>query len=264
MNTTYNGFYRGRVVGHGMCGSVKVWIPEVYPPDWEYEPKFLPLAEQAQPITAFGSNQNPLEGATTETKGSPSGVYSYPAIGSYVWCFFVGGNIEHPVYFAACINMTPEAEDQWEKVELTESSKGIVFHYHLPPEDRENGEELDDVTLEVFTRDSPRSVKLTVTADNKDTKKMANNHVKISREGIDIFSSEKITIRATQGVDIKGRNISLNADNKIKAESTKSVNVISELIEADSTKYGTGGHFLVTYWSRFMGKLKKMPMRFPL
>ena len=85
------GFYRGTVLKHLDNGFCKIWIPGVYPDEWNsYEnADKLPSAEQASPLS-FGAN-------------SGSGVFSYPNIGSTVWCFFANDDQNLPVYFAATL-----------------------------------------------------------------------------------------------------------------------------------------------------------------
>lgn len=40
-----SGLYRGVVVRHLEHGKLKVWIPGVYPEDWQNDPMLLPDAE---------------------------------------------------------------------------------------------------------------------------------------------------------------------------------------------------------------------------
>lgn len=76
MNAVSPGFYRGLVLKHLRNGMCKIWIPGIYPAELSSyeEADKLPSAEQASPI-AFGTNGG-------------NGVFSYPNIGSVVWCFF--------------------------------------------------------------------------------------------------------------------------------------------------------------------------------
>lgn len=92
----YYGNYRAYVLLHGPAGKVKLFIPGVSPgatipseisADTDYI-NLLPWAEPAAPI--FGGSNN------------GNGVFSYPNIGSTVWCFFENGDYLRPVYFAAC------------------------------------------------------------------------------------------------------------------------------------------------------------------
>lgn len=102
----FSGIYRGKVISHLLCGRCKIWIPDVYPEIWsefvssdlkdaygnDLKGAMLPDAEQASPL--FG-------GAMTG-----NGSFSYPKLGSYVWCMFEREEIQHPVYFASAIDLT--------------------------------------------------------------------------------------------------------------------------------------------------------------
>lgn len=76
MHPVKPGMYRGIVLKHLSHGKCKVWVPGVYPDDWQYleNADCLPDAEQASPIS-FGTNKG-------------LGVFSYPNINSVVWVFF--------------------------------------------------------------------------------------------------------------------------------------------------------------------------------
>ena len=95
------GFYRGIVLKHLSAGRCKIYIPGVNPPEWNSYDKAdnLPSAEQAAPI-CFGVNQG-------------NGVFSYPNIGSAVWCFFQNGDQNMPVYFASSLGGKP-ASGNWD------------------------------------------------------------------------------------------------------------------------------------------------------
>ena len=77
------GIFRGKVVQHLENGILKVFIPDVYAPEFEFEPSKLPDAEMAVPI--FGGNNN------------GNGVFSYPNIGTYVICQFLNGDQNLPI-----------------------------------------------------------------------------------------------------------------------------------------------------------------------
>jgi hypothetical protein len=83
------GFYRGRVIKHLEHGKCKIYIPGVYDEEWVLKPSLLPDAEPATPL--FGGG---IEGR---------GIFSYPCVGSTVWCFFVNEDQNYPVYFAATL-----------------------------------------------------------------------------------------------------------------------------------------------------------------
>ena len=85
------GFYRGQVLKHLSNGFCKIYIPGVYPQEWNTTAAAdnLPSAEQAAPM-CFGTNDG-------------LGIFSYPRIGSTVWCFFANGDQNLPVYFASTL-----------------------------------------------------------------------------------------------------------------------------------------------------------------
>lgn len=83
-----SGFYRGKVLKHCDNGKCKIMIYGVYPETWKDSPEKLPDAEQASSI---GFDNTP-----------GNGFFSYPEIGSIVWCFFANEDQNLPVYFATC------------------------------------------------------------------------------------------------------------------------------------------------------------------
>ena len=80
------GFYRGKVVKHCKDGFCKVFIPGIYPDEFENNPDALPDAEQASPLFGGGTQGN--------------GMISIPDVNATVWCFFQNGDQNLPVYFA--------------------------------------------------------------------------------------------------------------------------------------------------------------------
>ena len=111
-----SGFYRGKVVqrSSNKHGLLKIWIPGVYPEEWEDQPSMLPDAEPASPLFAGCNNGN--------------GMFSYPNIGSTVWCFFQNEDQNFPVYFAATYGGT-EAAGQFATCEAIPTSEdGAYIH----------------------------------------------------------------------------------------------------------------------------------------
>lgn len=76
------GFYLGTVIRHLPHGRLKVWIPSIWPDEWKDKPERLPACMQITPQFA-GSNQG-------------NGVFSYPNIGSTVFCGFANGDQNLP------------------------------------------------------------------------------------------------------------------------------------------------------------------------
>lgn len=77
------GQYRGVVKAHGDNGKCRVYIPAVYPSEFENTPENLPWAEPAQPLFASGK--------------SNVGAFQYPKLESTIWVFFEGGDINYPI-----------------------------------------------------------------------------------------------------------------------------------------------------------------------
>ena len=88
----YFGLYRGEVMQCLNNGFCRIRVPDILEAN-EGDINTLPIAEQAQPIGG-GANTN-------------NGTFTYPDIGSIVWCFFEGGNLERPVYFATSNARSP-------------------------------------------------------------------------------------------------------------------------------------------------------------
>jgi len=83
------GNHRGKVKLHGSGGLCKVFVPAVYPSEYENQPSMIPWCEPAQPLSVTGRDG--------------IGVFQYPDIESTVWVFFEGGDINHPVMFCGTL-----------------------------------------------------------------------------------------------------------------------------------------------------------------
>lgn len=95
------GFYRGIVLKHLPFGKCKIFVQGVYESTLSNMSDYIPDAEQAAPL--FG-------GCNTG-----NGTFSYPNIGSTVWCFFANGDQNMPVYFASTLG-GDNAFGQYEKI----------------------------------------------------------------------------------------------------------------------------------------------------
>ena len=88
------GIFRGIVKDNtGDKGYCKIFIPGIYPAEYENNTQLLPWAEPAQSL--FGGNYS-SSGLNSET-----GICSWPKIGAVVFIFFDQGDHNFPVYFAA-------------------------------------------------------------------------------------------------------------------------------------------------------------------
>lgn len=94
-DTRHFGICRGIVKDNtGDKGQCKIYIPGVYPAEYENKPALLPWAEPAQPL--FGGNYSSSDGLNSET-----GICSWPKKEAIVFVFFDQGDHNYPVYFAA-------------------------------------------------------------------------------------------------------------------------------------------------------------------
>ena len=112
---TYNGFYRGTVMQCLNNGFCRIRIPGILEA-LNGDINTLPLAEPAQS----------LGGGTTF-----NGQFMYPDLNSTVWCFFEGGNLERPVYFATSFVKS----ESWNNVEVptqNNTNKGNDGHTVTP------------------------------------------------------------------------------------------------------------------------------------
>jgi hypothetical protein len=92
----YYGIYRGIVKDNsGEKGKVKIYVPSIYPSEFENIPINLPWAEPAQSL--FGGNFT----STGEVLNKETGICGWPKVGANVWLFFEQGDHNYPIYFAS-------------------------------------------------------------------------------------------------------------------------------------------------------------------
>ena len=132
------GVYRGKVVQHLTHGYCKIYIPSVYPEEWKDKPQFLPPAEQAASL--FGGTNN------------GSGVFTYPNIGSIVWCMFANNDQNYPIYFAACLG----GENAFGQHEIIKSLGEEVSERHLITSGKTHIEWYENGKLSVQVEDPDR------------------------------------------------------------------------------------------------------------
>lgn len=111
----YYGFYRGVVLQCLNYGFCRIQIPGILEPT-KGDINTLPLAEPAQSLGGGRDN---------------NGKFMYPDLNSIVWCFFEGGNLERPVYFATSFVRS----DLWNNTSIPtqkDENKGNDGHTVLP------------------------------------------------------------------------------------------------------------------------------------
>jgi hypothetical protein len=219
--TIYQGFYKGRVVKHLSHGKCKILIPEVYNIDsinTDSEADKLPDALPAAPIFGGGNNGN--------------GCFSYPDIGSIVWCFFDNGDINFPVYFASCLG-GEEAKMKYSDCKLFANDKVL------------NQIDKNDAPVHIINSgrvmiiiSESGAVKI-VAADSSDKTKAifskielnANGNMNISCTGQLTLTSENLKIVSKTGTEIDSPAFKVNSNVKFQTSSPS--------IKLDSGTYGT-------------------------
>lgn len=175
------GVYLGKVLKHLPHGRCKIFIPSVYAEKYEDKPDLLPSAQQAAPLFA-GSNAG-------------NGVFSYPNIGATVWCLFVNGDANLPVYIASVLG-SENAFGQYSiiKKDLKEEngrqidSKEDVSERHLVTSGKTHIEWYENGKISAIVEDPIRTIcsvdydswekgNDNISADDKYQSKLSNDNV---------------------------------------------------------------------------------------
>ena len=198
-----SGIFKGKVISHLPCGRCKIFIPDVYPEEWlktstelkdiygqDLNGAKLPDAEQATPL--FGGSS------------SGNGMFSYPKIDSYVWCMFERNDINHPVYFAAVIDLM---------------DMGKSNSFSLCTINSENGSNLKHIIAcgkSSIVLDE--SGKIEVKTGNASIS-IVGGTIEIRGKTVNMNSSGNIEINGINGLSIEGLNLDLKADVRMTSES---------------------------------------------
>lgn len=207
------GFYRGVVKQHLSDGYCKIWIPGVYDESYnDYDKcELLPNAEQASLI--FGGC----------TQGN--GMFSYPDVGSVVWCFFQNGDQNYPVYFAttyggdfvvdnpsggfASVRMGSGTDDDGKDVTKT----GYDAQNHL----------IRSGNVDIMIKESGN---VEITTNDSDADGNIENRASITING----ESGSISIRSTEDIFLDAKRIHLKADEMLQVQTNETdMNSISQM-----------------------------------
>lgn len=194
-----SGFYRGKVLTHEKSGKCKIMIYGVYPDEWEFKPKFLPMAEQATGIGFDNVNGN--------------GFFSYPDIGAFVWCFFANEDQNFPVYFATCQGGSA-ALDNFNDILNSEVQTNKIKYGNI---------EITFNKGEGNISNSP-SLEIRNTYNNNETS------IKIDDSGnIILDSCNDIILNSKRDIKLNAKNyISMKADSQFNISANDFVNVSSK------------------------------------
>lgn len=184
------GMYRGIVLKHLSRGKCKIWVPGVYPDEWQYPENFdrLPDAEQASPIS-FGTNEG-------------LGVFSYPNINSIVWVFFQNDDQNMPVYFAAALG-GQNAADQWSNVRIKPNVYPEDAYVHKIAVKNSNITIYETGVIKVETTDG-RNQSCTLSMDD-------HGNIIIESTSTITLKTKQLLLDADTQVDIKAPNIKQSA-----------------------------------------------------
>lgn len=182
------GFYRGIVLKHLSYGNCKIWIPGVYPEKWNDASNAdkLPTAEQASSLS-FGA-----------AKGL--GVFTYPNIGSIVWCFFENGNRDLPVYFASTLG-GQEAMANWDKARPMAGSSDDAYVHKIAVK-KSTIEVYETGLVKVKTEDEGKKCEIDMDADG---------NITLQSDSTITLKSKQILIDAATQIDIKAPTIANTA-----------------------------------------------------
>lgn len=200
-----SGFYRGTVIqrSSNRSGRLKIWIPGVYDESWIDQPSKLPDAEPASPLFAGCLNGN--------------GMFSYPNIGSTVWCFFQNEDQNLPVYFAATYAGTDPAGQFAACEPLPDNDTGAYIHKIVCGKTTILLSETGNLILETRTVDPsgvPKQVKFTMDQSGN-LNINAGTSIDISTQDLRIVASNRMEI-ITPDIEIKTNAVGKNKnDNKM-------------------------------------------------
>lgn len=208
------GFYRGTVLKHLSNGFCKIWIPGVYPNEWNSYKNAdkLPSAEQASSLS-FGTN-------------SGLGVFSYPNIGSTVWCFFANDDQNLPVYFAASLG-GDEANENWNKARAMAGSHPDDAYVHKIHVKNSDIEIYETGQIKLHTENGRNNCTFLLDADGNVSIE-STTQVKLKTKSLIIdtetqvdIQSPQVCITAETSFNVKSPSISLDSsDGHTKIVST--------------------------------------------
>lgn len=197
----FSGIFKGQVIAHLPCGRCKVWVPDVYPEEFLEESSelkdvygnnlkgaMLPDAEQASPLFGGGITGN--------------GSFSYPKLNSYVWCMFEREDINHPVYFAAAIDVTDmskTAKNSFIETTVNSESGKVLRHIIKCGKSKITFDENGTITLE---NDSMAFIKL----GEGNTIEINAGTLTLNGNLIDLHANDGIVLNSETNIDINALN----------------------------------------------------------
>ena len=200
MNNCYFGMYRAKVIDNKdseFFGRIVVWIPSI-----------MPKVPETKGINALPAN-NPISGRNTDNDNSSyCGTTYIPRIGSWVWIFFEGGNVNRPFYFGGLdiqnCKILPENQ-----VGDHPENKWVIFKSH-------NGRTIvisdDDADARVEITGKKRQLSSPPSGDTGSVYTIDGNQTTILLD--ERAGKEKILVRTYKGdfinIDIENQKLQIN------------------------------------------------------
>jgi hypothetical protein len=217
--TKYYGFYRGQVLQCLNNGFCRIRIPDILEKH-NGDVNTLPLAEPAQSLGG----------------GERNGTYMYPELGAIVWCFFEGGNVERPVYFAVSNVKSPQWDD-------------VAIKTHENTNKGNDGETI--VPTGVLTKFHKSTITQQTTIDEQ-TDKILSDHVDITVETT--AEQENMYTQAAEDIGTEENGVPAsfaacvhldNEYNSLVLTAKNSIILRAPNIVIDSTGLGQPGYILI-------------------
>jgi len=227
------GNYRAKVLVNNdpdLFGRVKVWIPDIMPELEEIPENCL----WAYPANNPMGGRNEIE--ETETQYYNGSCY-IPAVGSYVWVFFEGMNINTPFYFGSLdIQCSPvlsenqSGSEPWNKWTIFKSKEGRCIVISDDPSDCRveitgkkrniNTPPAGDIDSVFEIQENQTTILLEETDGNErlliKTHKGDYINVDVSNQKLNAYFKKGIDIKSDGNINISaGRNINLKASKQM-------------------------------------------------
>ena len=266
----YYGFYRAKVLENKdpeRFGKIKVWVPDLMP-------EIIPSSHPKTQTLAIDSS-NTDNDASGDTVTIDKGLWAYPAnnpvggrsdiededqwgqgtcyipkVGTYVWIFFEGGNINHPWYFSSTeletSHVLPENQvgenyqDKWtifkssqgrtivvsddcdERIEITGKKRKLKKTKEHPEGDTESIYEILENQTTIVLEETEGEEKLLVKTWKGDF-----INIDISNQELHCYFKNNICIKTDADLYIESQNIHVTTNDSFYLNSSKEINIKS-------------------------------------
>jgi len=246
----YFGNYRAKVLKNKdetFFGRVLVWIPDIMP---DIDPDTEPPQENIiNGLWAYPAN-NPLGGRSgiEDQDQWGQGTCYIPKVGSYVWVFFEGGNINRPWYFGSCdietSKVLPEnqvgenPQNKWtvfkssqgrsivvsddcdERIEITGKKRQLKKSIVQPEGDIDSVYDIDENQTTILLEETDGNEKLLIRTFKGDY-----INIDITNRELHCEFENDIYFKTNSDFYIDAKNIHLNANEQMYITSKEEMNI---------------------------------------